>query len=297
MKYRLLIEPVIAGILFGLVFVAGKHLANTIPPAAMSFLRYAFASAIFIPVLIKFRTSIRSLSPRQWRSIILASFFGITGYHILFYWALHFTAPTNVSLIHASNPILTLVLSGLILKDKIKPRLLLGFVLAVVGIMIVVSKGSLGNLAGFGFNTGELLMLCATIIWAIYTILLKRIGASTVSPLVLTALIAVIGWITLAPLAFFEVHWEFFGQIHFSTWVALAYMGIGSSGLGYFLYTKSAQSLGPALTSLIVYTTVPIVVSLVSFFWLHIPITGVQVVGFIFILAGLSGALKPRRSE
>lgn len=287
-KYYL---PVIIAILFGSVFVAGKYLADAIPPATLSALRYSVTVLVFLPILFKQRLQILSINRRDWILIVLAALLGITTYHVLFYWSLHFTSATNVALIHAANPLLTLMLAWFILKQVITRRAVLGFCLAVVGITFIVSDGSFQQLLTLRLNTGELLMLIATISWAGYTVLLKGINQKKVGSSVLTGLVAMIGWLLLLPLSAREVDISFIASVSWSSWLAVLYMGAGSSGLGYWLYTKSARDLGPATTSLLVYSMVPLVVAIIEWLWLGVAMNWIQAAGFIFICCGLVCAL------
>lgn len=161
MNYTLL-RPFLTAVLFGLVFIAGKFLAASISPITLSFLRFSFTIVIFLPIIIRYRQAIKALTASTWIMIFLAALLGIVVYTIFFYWALDFTTATNVALIHAANPLITLVLAYLLLKDKVSKRTVLGFISAIIGIIIVVSHGSLDTLLNLHFNTGELLMLVAT---------------------------------------------------------------------------------------------------------------------------------------
>src|SRR3989339_739271 len=285
MKQKLFL-PIVIAIIFSFVFVAGKYLATAIPPATMSFIRYGMASILFFPFLVKYRSRIKNISKKDWIFIFAAAVMGVVLYHIFFYWALHFTSATNVSLIHAANPLIVLVLSWLFLKQRASKRVVIGFFIAVFGIILIVSEGSLSQLLMFRLNRGELLMLIATTSWAIYTILLKQIDQKKVSSILLTALVSIIGWIILIPFAFHEVDVTFFSSISLQSWLALLYMGIGSSGVGYFLYAKSTRDIGPSITSLMVYSLDPAFVAIVEWLWLGASIGWIQVGGFLCICFG-----------
>jgi drug/metabolite transporter (DMT)-like permease len=284
---RKYILPVITAILFGFVWIAGKYLADSIPPITMAFLRYCFAMVVFAPVLWHYRQTIAAIPKRDWPYLFLAAVLSVITYHILFYWALHFTNPTNLSLIHAANPLLTLVLAFLLLKQSITKRMLLGFALGVLGVWIVVSHG---KLTGIGFYRGEQLMLLATLAWAGFTIVSKHLASRQLNSLVFTAVISLIGWLLLLPASLVEVNMHFFAQLDSTTWLSLIYMGVGSSGLGYWLYSRSVAELGPAYTSFIVFSTVPMVVAIEEVLWFHSSIQLSQVIGFICICAGLAVA-------
>lgn len=283
-----IIPPIIAAILFAFVWIAGKYLADTIPPITMTFLRYCFTVLVFTPVLWQQRKTIRNIPRQDWPYLFAASVFGVIAYHALFYWALHFSSPTTLALIHAINPLLTLVLAYVILKQAITNQMILGFGLGIIGVIIVVGRGQLSSLT---FNVGEWLMLAATLAWALFTIMSKQMASRQIDSLLFTALISLIGWLLLLPASLWEVNIHFFQTLDIGTWISLMYMGIGSSGLGYWLYSRSVGKIGPATTSFVVYSTVPIVVAIEEVLWFNTHLQFSQLLGFIFICAGLAVAL------
>lgn len=283
--------PIVAAILFAIVWLVGKLLADTIPPITMTFLRYCFTVLIFAPVLWQQRQTIRTIPKQDWPYLFAASFLSVIVYHVLFYWALHFSSPTTLTLIHATNPLLTLMLAYFILKQVITSRMVIGFVLGVIGVVTVISHG---GITSFSFHTGEWLMLAATSAWALFTIISKHLASRQINSVLYTALISLIGWLVLLPASVWEVPVHFYFSLSASTWLALLYMGIGSSGIGYWLYARSVGKLGPAITSFVVFSIVPIVVAIEEVIWLHTPLQASQLIGFIFICAGLAVALYSR---
>lgn len=283
--------PIIAAILFAIVWLVGKWLADTIPPITMTFLRYCFTVLVFAPVLWQQRQTIRSIPKQDWPYLFAASFLSVVLYHILFYWALHYSSPTTLTLIHATNPLITLVLAYFLLRQAITNRMVIGFLLGVAGVVTVISHGGFTT---FTFQTGEWLMLAATTGWALYTVISKHLAARGLHSVLYTALISLIGWLLLLPASLWEVNIQFYTTLSPSTWLALCYMGIGSSAIGYWLYARSVGKLGPAVTSFVVFSTVPIVVAIEEVIWLDTSLQASQLIGFIFICAGLAMALYSR---
>lgn len=286
--------PVITALLFSFVWIAGKYLADTIPPITMTFLRYCFAVMIFLPITIYHRHTIRKFTMSDWFYLVLAGGLAVVAYHTLFYWALHFSSPTTLTLIHATNPLLTLLLAYCLLKHSITKSAVIGFCVAVIGVVIVVSDGETISLR---LDQGEWLMLTATLAWALFTIVTKHLAVRKIPSLVFTAVISVIGWVMLLPMTLWDVDVLFFQSLSTSTWLALAYMGIGSSGIGYWLYARSVGNIGPAFTSFVVMSLVPLAVAIEEWIWLDTRIQWPLVLGFGFILAGLAiGTLKLRKT-
>ena len=74
---------------------------------------------------------------------------GIFGFNALFFVGLEYTSPLNGALIMGTNPLLTTVLARLILKDPITKRQIIGIFFALVGVLLVITQGSLEIIKGF----------------------------------------------------------------------------------------------------------------------------------------------------
>ena len=282
--------PFIIAVCFGGVFVAGRYLADTISPLQMSWLRYCFATALFVPIIWIKRAELYRLSWRTLAGISLGALLSTVLYHLLFYAALHYSSATNIALIHAINPLLTLGLSAVLLGERATVRSIGGFVLAAVGVVLVVSHGSIATLTSLQINYGELLMLIATTVVALYAILTKYLAPRVSAPLY-TALIFLFGWIMLTALLPIEYDNFVFHQLSLNSWLAIAYMGIGSSGIGYYLYVTSTRTVGPSLTALGVYSFVPVVVAVLEMVVLQTNLSWPQFLGFGLIVTGMIIAL------
>ena len=103
---------------------------------------------------------------------------GVFLFNGLVYLSLEYTTSTNAALINGATPILTILLAAAVGFDRLTGRRGAGALVSLVGVVWIVSRGSLGALLGLSFNRGDVVMLVAAVMWAIYTVFVIRVTPS-----------------------------------------------------------------------------------------------------------------------
>ncbi|MBB2486881.1 DMT family transporter [Mitsuaria sp. WAJ17] len=153
--------------------VVGRWAAGAIAPLTLNFLRWLLAFLVLLP-LARPLWAERAALRQRWRYFALTGFLGMGCYNALQYQALHSSTPLNVTLIAASLPLWMLGVGMLLHGVRPGHRQLLGALLSLLGVALVLSRGSLQTLREVHFVDGDLLMLLAVFSWAVYSWLLAR---------------------------------------------------------------------------------------------------------------------------
>jgi len=213
---------------------------------------------------------------------------GITGgslYFIAENTALEITLASNVALLVCIAPIFTILLSRLFLKnEKLNRYLWQGSLLALTGVALVAFNGRFVLQIN---SLGDALCLLAALSWAIYTILLKRLG-ERYSTLFITRKVFFYGVLTLLPL-FLHKPLNRNMEILMQPVVLgnLLYLCIVASLLCYFLWNTVVKKLGAVRTSNYIYI-VPLVTLLTSAIVIDEPVTLIALAGALLILTGVA---------
>ena len=164
--------------------------------------------------------------------------------------------------------------------------LYLGFVVAMAGIALISFNGSSLKLNPFG----DLLALLATVVWAFYSVLTKKISGFGFSTILTTRRVFFYGILFMLPALFLL---DFRLDL---TWIAsfsnpvdlgnLLYLGLGASALCFVAWNYAVKVLGAVKTSIYIYM-VPVITVATSAIILHEQITVLMLVGTFLILAGL----------
>ncbi|BCW78084.1 DMT family transporter [Arthrobacter sp. NicSoilC5] len=238
-------------------YVVGAGAVHSIDPLSLVFLRWAIA---LVPLLL-----IAQLVEKPcWRSVAAAwpwllalSVCGLLGYNLLLYFALEHTDAFNASLINAFNPALITLAAAVFLRERLTPMAVAGVVMALAGVLIVISGGNVGRLATAGFGTGEMLMVGAVVVWTAYTVTGRL--APKIPPITATAVQAAVAVALLAPVRFATGGLAFPGTG--SALASLLFIAIFPSVLSYVLWNRAltvlpAAGAGVFLNLITVFTAV-----------------------------------------
>ena len=137
------------------------------------------------------------------------------------------------------------------LGEKIRARQGAGLLTAFVGAALVSGTSALTS-AQQGSQWGALLVLGSAILWALYSILGKRLSSKH-PPIVMTAWGMTFGWLPLG-LAFLAVQgWRELAGISAPVWLSVVLLGVASTGLAYGLYFYALSSAEAALAAALQY--------------------------------------------
>ncbi|CAM4213619.1 hypothetical protein F901_00593 [Acinetobacter dispersus] len=165
--------------LFAILFWAGnvvvsKMASHAISPVAITFYRLVLALTVMsIFVLIPVWKN-RQTIKQYWKQLALGGFLSVSLFQFLSYQAAATTTATNMAIVTALIPLLTMILTSVMLKDRISYGMLFGGALSFYGILYLLSHGSIVDIWKQGVHLGDGLMLIAAAGYALYGVLLKR---------------------------------------------------------------------------------------------------------------------------
>lgn len=273
-------------------FVIASQVVGAIPPITLAALRWATATLAFLPFVYKQIIQDKdALLAYKW-SILVAAISGVTMFNTLVYISASTTSTVNMALFATTTPIFVVILSRIFLSERISLFRTIGLVTAICGMLTIATRGDFEVLKSMTFHEGDIWMLLAGFLWAIYSILVKR-KPQNIHPNSFLAVLFVIGLIPLIPAAVME-------QAHHPEWSftpeicgAVLYIGIGASLAAFFLWNLAVLSIGPGTASLFQYL-MPIFSGFGSYLLLGQTIITAQLIGFVLILTGVFLATRPR---
>ena len=160
------------------------HLANGhIGPFALSFYRWLLVGLILLPIVYKPFKQQLSIIRSCWPLITILGFLGIFLYTALSYTSLTYTTVIHASIINATIPAFIVLIEWMLQKETISLKAIYGVIGSFIGVIIIVSHGQPWLIWSMPFNIGDILAICASIVWAIYSIIIKRLPVQ-LSPLV-----------------------------------------------------------------------------------------------------------------
>lgn len=281
------ILAIVTVIIWGTTFVSTKVLIeHGLSPAEI--LLYRFLLAYIVIWFVCPRTFF-SKSIRDELLFIGSGLCAGSLYFIFENTALQITLASNVSLIVCTAPLFTAFLSHLIYRnDKIKPNLILGSVVAFLGVALVVFNGSFMLKIN---PLGDFLTILAALSWAFYGIILRKLNSRYATTFI-TRKVFFYGIITVLPYIALKpdtIHIHLLGNPIII--VNLVFLGIVASMLCYIMWNSAVKELGVVQASNYIYF-IPLVTLITSAIVINEHITVIALIGSIFILSGIYVAEK-----
>ncbi len=282
--------------------VVGKLMVGVVPPLLLNALRWWLAAALLLPLGWRVLRRPGQLASR-WRYLALLGLLGVGSYNALQYLAVQTSSPLNVTLIAGSMPLWMMATGALLYGVRPSRRQYAGAALSLLGIVIVLSRGRWATLVHIHFVPGDLYILLASLLWALYSWMLARPPAAmtgerepgwTWAEALLAQILFGVAWASasagiehaVAPVA---LQWTP-GLL-----AALAFVAIGPSILAYRCWGLGVAAVGPAIASFFANLT-PAFAALLSALLLGELPSVHHVLAFALIVAGIVVS-SPRQSR
>jgi drug/metabolite transporter (DMT)-like permease len=184
--------------------------------------------------------------------VLFLGLVGVGGYNTFAYISLQYTAATNAVLLNSFIPIVTIAISWAFLGKRLRRLEGLGVFISLAGALTIVARGDPVVLAHLNLNIGDVWMLGAVLVWAIYTVGLAWRPAG-VHPMLMLAAMTAVGLTALAPAYVWETAQGRHMVVQPGSLAALAYVGIFPSFLGYIFYNRGVAEIGASKASLFIH--------------------------------------------
>ncbi|MCI9131590.1 DMT family transporter [Thomasclavelia cocleata] len=268
--------------IWGTTFISTKILLVDFKPIEILFFRFLIG---LIALLIIYPKRLKKTTKDQEITFALAGLCGVTLYFLLENIALTYSMASNIGVIISIAPFFTAILSDFVLKEKsLKSNFIIGFIAAMMGIALISFNGT----SNFKLNPiGDVLALLAALVWAIYSVLTKKISEYGYNTIQVTRRIFIYG-ITFMLIALVPFDFEL-NLNHFTNPLYLGniiFLGLGASALCFVTWNVAVKILGAVKTSIYIYI-VPVVTVVTSVIILNEQITLMSFIGTILTLIGL----------
>lgn len=270
---------------WGTTFIATKILLEAFSPIEILLIRFVMGFlglALYDAVINRFPKQ-----PWNLRQELLFAGAGLTGvvmYYLLENIALTMTYASNVGILVSIAPLTTAFLALFFLKEEpLKSNLVFGFIIASVGVSLVMFNGNIEFQLSLA---GDALALTATLGWALYSIILRKIDTKTYSVLTYTKKIFFYGILGMLPFVFASGFSISTSDFTLQNTLLLIFLGLGASAGCFVSWNKAVQILGVFKTSAYIYLT-PLITLFTAALVLAEPITVMALAGCFLILVGL----------
>lgn len=245
-----LLGALMVSIIYGVTFTIAKDvMPEFVKPFGFIVLRVGGSAILFWLVALFIKAE--KIAWQDFPRIIASAFFGVAFNMLTFFEGLSLTSPIMASVIMVTTPMIVLVLSALVMKEKILKWKAFGIMLGLAGTILLILYGkSIGNASNAMW--GNFLVFVNAVSYGFYLIIVKKLmekynAFSFVKWIYLFGFIMVVpfGWKQVQ-----EVQWEI---IPTSIYVKILFVVVISTFLTYLLNLLSMKELKPTIVAVFIY--------------------------------------------
>lgn len=245
-----LIGATIVSIIYGITFTIAKDVMPKYIDAYGFILLRAGGSMLLFWLVWLFMPK-EKIALNDFPRIVAAAFFGVAFNMLTFFKGLSLTSPISAAVIMVSTPMIVLVLSAIIMKERMKKRMIFGIVLGLIGTASLILYGkSIGDTSQSGL--GNFLVLVNAISYGFYLIIVKKL-MNKYNAFTFVKWIYLFGFIMVLPFG-----WSQFTAVDWTIVPTDIYWKIGfvvviSTFLTYLLNLLSMKELKPTTVAVFIY--------------------------------------------
>ena len=156
-------------------FMVGKFAFLTnIPPMSLVFFRWSLVWIILLPFTYKEIFKYKDVILNNLPLLFFLALTSVGLFNSFTYLALIHTQVINASLFNTAIPAIIILLCFIFKIEKTNRFQIFGLILAVLGILSIITKLDLNVLLSLNFNKGDLIMIGGVITWGLYSVFLKK---------------------------------------------------------------------------------------------------------------------------
>jgi drug/metabolite transporter (DMT)-like permease len=230
----------------GAIYPFTKLLAVSFSPLSLSFFRYFVALFPMLPFfIIDVQRKRNNLTGKTIAGMAALGVLGVAGFALLFFYGVVLSTGTNGSVLVNTQPIFAVLLTPLLMRERFSIKNLLAAAIGIFGIVLVITGGSIDSLRfSSGFFTGNILLIGASFVLTVYSILLKpyivRYGGTVPTFITFTAGTIVLAAVVMLTQGYIAVSEQITGK----SVVFLLFIGFFSTAMMYIVFNRALETVG-----------------------------------------------------
>ena len=216
--------------------------------------------------------------------LAICGVFGVAINQLLFFEGLNLTTPINAAIIMTTNPILVIIMSFLIIKEKITFRKGLGILLGIIGASSLILKGGDISLDA-NMQLGNLFVFINAVSYGLYLVIVKPM-MEKYHPITVMFYVFSFGLLYVLPFGFTnlaDVDWRIIPN---SIYLEIAFVVICTTFIAYLFNSTALKQLSPSTVSIYIYLQ-PVLATLFAIFWGADSLDNQKIIASILIFFGV----------
>ena len=277
------IALIFANLIYAINFTLAKDvMPEYIMPSGFILLRVSSAVILFSMVYFLFIRE--KIKKKDLIKLAVCGLFGVAVNQLFFFEGLNLTSPINASIIMTTNPIIVLVISFVILKDKITGYKLFGVLLGIFGAWnLILNSNNMSFSSGSGL--GDIFVLINATSYGLYLVLVKPL-MSKYNPITILFIVFSFGLIFVFPFGYNELSLVDWTEIPNNIWFEIGFVVLFTTFFAYLLNAFALKNVSPNTVSIYIYLQ-PVLASFFAIYWGADELKEDKIIAALFIFAGV----------
>lgn len=230
--------------IWGLTFLSTKSLGSHLSSLEILFGRYLIAYAVLWVMCPK------PFFFQGWKKedlLFVTALSGTAVYQYLENLSVSYTSPASVSFITATAPIFTALLAHRFLGEKVTAKTIIGMLVSLLGVFFICFGDSKNAETGM---IGDLIILGSIWLWAVYSVLVKKIAEFGFHQLQQTRRLFLYSLVCMLPFMLFQKNSGLLSAFFLKeSLFHLVFLGVFASALCFAGWNHAVEKLGATTTS------------------------------------------------
>ena len=277
------IALIIVNLIYALNYTIAKDvMPEYIQPSGFILLRVIGGSILFFLTYLFFVKE--RVKKKDFFRLMLCGLFGVAINQLFFFEGLNLTTPINAAIIMTISPVLVIITSAIIIKEKITVRKIIGIILGLIGACILILNS--GDISFENdFFTGNILVLINATSYAIYLVLVKTL-MKRYNPITVMFYVFIFGLIFVLPFGIDEIQKIDLTTFNEEIYLKIGFVVICTTFIAYMFNAFALKSLNPSVVSVYIYLQ-PLLASLIAIALNSDSLSLVKILSAIFIFSAV----------
>lgn len=244
----------VALFLVALIYGSNYSIAKEVMPAYVGpfglIVIRVLSAALFFGIFARFVTKEKIVGRADNIRVILCGVTGVAINQLCFFAGLNLTAPINAALLMVIVPVVVLIFSAMLLKERVGMQKVSGILLACTGALLLIysshGESTTGNL------WGDLLIILNATSFGMYLVLVKPL-MQKYKAITVVSRIFTVGAVLVIPFGWQQLAAPAYSTFPLSIWLAILFMVLAVTIIAYLLNTWALRYANPSLVGAYIY--------------------------------------------
>lgn len=218
-----------------------------IGPSAFVFIRLIFGTLLFWLIKFFIKEKVKRIDLFR---LAFCGMLGAAANQLLFFNGLNLTSPIDASIIITSVPVIVLVFSVILLKEKITTNKVLGIMIGGLGAILLITYGN--NSGGTSSILGNLLIFLNTCCYGLYLVIVKPL-MKKYHPITIISWVFLFGFFFMFPFGISDFISTKFSGFDLNTYLVIGFVVIFTTFFAYLFNIYALKYVSPTINSSYVY--------------------------------------------